>query len=71
MIISGVYSCPFCGATKDFGENFELPPAPYKIPCDKCGGPVIQSVPEDFMDAWAEKIEKSLTDEEKKLLGRE
>lgn len=71
MYISGTYTCAFCGETRDFGESFELPPAPYKILCKRCGAALVQSVPEDLMDEWAEEIEKSLTEEEKKILGRE
>lgn len=71
MVISGVHTCVHCGHQQDFGEAYELPPAPFKIPCEKCKAPLIQSVPEDFMDAWADEIEQNLTEEEKKLLGRE
>ncbi len=70
MVISGVYTCAFCGHERDFGEAYELPPAPYKILCEKCGAVLIQSVPEDLMEEWAKDIEASLTEEEKKLLGR-
>jgi len=71
MVISGVYDCPRCGHPRDFGEAFELPMAPYKIPCKLCGAPVVESVPEDLMEVWAEDIEKSLTDEEKAIIKGE
>lgn len=71
MVISGIYNCPVCGHPQDFGESFELPPAPFKIPCKLCGAPVIESVPEDVMEVWAQQIEESLTDEERALIRGE
>jgi len=71
LVISGIYNCPECGEPRDFGEAFELPPAPFKIQCKKCGAAIIESVPEDLMNEWAEDIEKSLTEEEKKVIAGE
>ncbi len=71
MVISGIYNCIYCGHPNDFGESFELPPSPFKIPCKLCGAPVIESVPEDVMEVWAQEIEESLTDEERALIRGE
>lgn len=68
MVISGTYACHKCGTQRDFGEAFPLPPAPFKIPCAKCGAALIESVPEDLMEVWAQHIESTLTDEEKALV---
>lgn len=71
MQVSGVFKCSKCGEERDFGKSFDLPPAPYEIPCQKCGHPLLQSVPDEIMGPWLEEIEKKLTPEEKKLLGRD
>lgn len=68
MVISGIYYCHSCGEARDFGEAYNLPPAPFKIPCQKCGSAIIESVPEDAMEVWAEQIDKSLTDEERAVI---
>jgi DNA-directed RNA polymerase subunit RPC12/RpoP len=71
MVISGVYRCHNCGQEKDFGEKFPLPQAPFKIPCEQCGTPLIESVPEEAMEEWAAQIEASLTPQEKALIRGE
>ncbi|MCE1246886.1 MAG: hypothetical protein LWY06_09595 [Firmicutes bacterium] len=69
MVISGIYRCYKCGQERDFGERFDLPPAPFQIPCEQCGTSLIESVPADAMEVWAAQIEASLTPEEKALIN--
>lgn len=44
--ISGEFPCK-CGFSKNFGEDFILPDAPYEIKCDQCGALLIYSEGEE------------------------
>jgi len=57
MHISGELECK-CGAVKNLGEDFLLPPPPFEIRCDECGALLFYSekiIDEDEKEETEEK----------------
>jgi hypothetical protein len=50
MYVSGAYTCHTCGHVHEY-EKLEIPDPPYKIPCEKCGAAIIESIPDDILES--------------------